>query len=340
MSLKFSISNNAFVFICSILYCLYFVTNNIIFSILPIIICLTEIKKALHILIIFIVIALYFLFIDFYNSKDILLLSFSIFLFYYKFKDNNPLDTLKWNSYAILTMLLLFLLLQPIGGWAEVLSYKSRLSFELWGGKFINPNPLGLVSAICAIGLLINKKYFFSFYPIFTMFFTQSRAALLFFFVFLILYYMKSVKNFLITILIFLIFFYFSYNTPVIQRIIEGGDSGRGVYLEFYENILKNNYITGYSIRALDEIYINSGRTIDQMYFSLFIRYGFFMGGIILLIFIYLFFLNRKDEYFNLRYSILIAFLAYGFFEKGFLFFYMAWIPMSLCYNNLKNSRI
>lgn len=327
------------ILICSISYCLYFISNITVFSIIPILICLNKLKNVFHILIIFICIAAYFLIVDWYNSKDILLMSFSIILFSSNF-NKYPLEVLKLNAYAILAMLLYLLFNEPKGGWDQVLNFSMRLSYDLPTGKYINPNPLGLVAAICSFSFIINKKYFFAAIPFIIMIFTQSRAAVLLFGLAILIYNRVSLKYIISLIMGVLALYYIFYDTPLMNRFLTEGDSGRGEFLDFYTNILKHSYLTGYSSRALDNIYFESGRTIDNMYYSLALRYGIIMGSGILFIFIVLFFINKIDETYRVRIAIFLAMLAYGFFEKGFLFFYMMWIPFSVCFNNLKKANI
>lgn len=331
------------VFFCSLSYCFYFISNNFVFSLIPIILCIAEIRNCLHILIIFIAISLFFLSVDYYNSKDILLLGISTTLYMYRFKSLNPLDILKYNAYPILIMLSYFLFLEPKNSsWLDSVLFQSRLSFDLFTGKFINPNPLGLVSAICAVGLILNKKYLFSVIPLITMMATQSRAAILFLILIFAIYYTQSLKKMIIYVVISLLSIFMLKDTLLFSRFSESGDSGRSEHIGYYLSIFKENYLTGYSIRQLDELYFNTGLAIDNMYYSLFIRYGIIMGGGILFIYFYLFLKNFliKDEYFRLRLSIFFSMLVYGFFEKGFLFTYMLWIPLSICFSNLKRVKV
>lgn len=337
------LDNKLLVFLCALSYCFYFISNNFIFAILPILLCIKEVGKCIHLIVLFFLIALYFLSVDYYNSKDIFLLGISTILFSYRFRHMNPLDVLKYNSNAIFLMLLLFLLTLPKDAtWREVVSFNTRLSFDSVFGKYINPNPLGFVCAVCSLGFIFNKKYLFSTIPILLMAFTQSRAAIVFFISALIIYYIYSFKKILLLSLLGLLFYFLLNDTPLAQRFLEGGDSGRQEYINSYLILFENNYLTGYSIRELDKIYFNTGMTIDNMYYSLFIRYGVIMGSIILFIYLYLFLRGIKvnDGYVRLRVAIFSSLIIYGFFEKGFLFFYMAWIFISVCFVNLKRTKI
>lgn len=331
------------VFICSLSYCLYFISNNSIFALIPIFFCIRELGNSIHLIIIFVSISLYFLFVDYYNSKDILILGFSTILFSYKFRFLDPLKILKYNSYVIFLMLISFLFLSPKDAtWLDVISFNNRLSFDSIMGKYINPNPLAFVCSVCALGFVFNKKYFISIIPILLMIFTQSRAAIAFFCSAIIIYYIYDFKRILIISLFGSLFYFILKNTPLAQRFLDGGDSGRQAYIDSYLLLFKDNYLTGYSIRKLDQIYFNTGMTIDNMYYSLFIRYGLIMGCIIFFLYLYLFFKGFKvgDSYLKLRIAIFCSLLIYGFFEKSFLFFYMAWIPLSICFVNLKKAKL
>ncbi len=329
------------VFLCSLSYCFYFVSNNFIFSLIPIFLCLREVKNGIHLLGVFFLISSFFLMIDFYNSKDILILGVSTILLAYRFRFVDPLHVLKYNSYAIFLMIIFFLFSTPKDAtWLDVISFNNRLSFDLVTGKYINPNPLAFVCAVCSLGFIFNKKYLISLVPIFIMLFTQSRAAIVFFSLALIFYYVYDFKKILVFSFLGYAFYSVLKDTALGRRFLEGGDSGRSDYIDSYLVLFKDNYLTGYSIRKLDEIYFNTGMTIDNMYYSLFIRYGVIFGLFILFIYIYLFVKSIKidDGYLRLRVSIFLSLIVYGLFEKSFLFFYMAWIPLSICFVNLKKA--
>lgn len=341
--MKITLEKDNIVLLCSLSYCFYFISNSIFFVFIPIIICLDFIVKGAHYLSIFLFISIFFLFVDFYNSKDIIILGLSTILMTYKFNNLNPINVLYKNSIGILFLLIFLLFNEPKGtNWLEVLSFQTRLSFDLFTGKFINPNPLGLLSSICLIGLFLKKRYIVSIIPFIFLLTTQSRAALLFFLIFLIFYYVKNIRNIIILTSGLLAFLYFLKDSLFLDRYKEIDDSGRSEHISFYMDIFKNNYLTGYSIRKLDEMYFNTGLAIDNMYYSLIIRYGIIMGFLLISIYFYMFFrnFNSKDPYIRLRLAIFSSILAYGLFEKGFLFTYLLWIPLSICFNNLLKGKI
>lgn len=335
MPLSFSFKRNELeIFFICISYALYFLTNNILFGLIPLIVCSSEFFKALPYIIFFFIGGVYFLFIDFYTTKDFILLMVSIILLSSKFS-GNILTVLKINSYVIFFMLIYFLTIDlKAGDWGDVLQFKRRLFLVLPNGKELNPNPLGLICAICAVGFIVNKKYLLSIFPLIMLILTQSRAAILLFFIIFLIGSGLSIRKVIVSLLFISPFAYFVSTTPLMDRFQEDGDGGRTFRYQVYDQVLNEHYLTGFSAREYTKMSIEYG-TLDNMYLLLVLKYGVIFTSIIILFYLCLFLRNKVDAHYILRCSIFVACIFYGFFETGLAVNYMLWIMFAMSFNNV-----
>lgn len=320
------------IFICSFSYALYFLSNNIIFGLIPFLVCISEVRKVFPYVIIFIFFSIYFIFLDLYTVKDFLILTLSTLLLSSKFS-GKILRVLQINSYVLLAMLFYFLTLDhKVGDWQDVLEFKRRLFLLLPNGKELNPNPIGVICSICAIGFIFNKKYMLALLPLILLIFTQSRAAILLFFIIFIIGNGVSIRKLIIPSIIILPLIYFVSKTPLMDRFQEDGDGGRAYRYAIYNDVLNNHYITGYPAQEYTKMAIKYG-TLDNMYLLLILKYGVFIGCGLLIFYVYSFMKNRFDEYYKLRLGIFSSCMIFGLFETGFVANYMFWMMFAMSFN-------
>lgn len=319
------------------IFCFYF--KSYVFLIMALLLCADEIKKNLHHLLFIFISSIALIFVEFENFKEYLLMTFSIILFSSKLS-KDILYVLKVYSIYISTLILSVLIVgvQKYGDFQDVLTFQSRLWLILPDGKEFNPNPLGILCAISTLGFLVNKKYFFSLFPLIILLLTQSRAAIIFLVISYIFSYRLTFKNILLISFSLVPFLYIIMISDLSNRFTNDGENGRLERSYLYFNIIKNNYLLGYPIN--DYLYFSSlYGSLDNMYLLMILQYGI-VGLLFFLYIIYLKATSKKDNFYRLRSSIFWAIMIYGLFEGGIPGMFLMWIIFALCFTNLGKGSI
>lgn len=319
-------------FIC-ILFIFSFYFKSYLFLLLCLLLCYTEVRKTLHHLLFAAGCACVLIVVDIQNFKEYIFMLFSIILLSSKLNDE-ILYVLKCYSFYITILIIWSLMVgeQKYGNYQDVLSFSSRLWLIMPDGKEFNPNPLGLLCALSALGFLVNKKNILAIFPLFILLLTQSRAAIIFLAISYIFSHKFNLKNFLLVLLSLLPFIYIILNSQLSDRFLDDGENGRLDRTFIYYNLLKDNYILGYPIGSYLDFTAIYG-SLDNMYLLMILQYG--LIGVIF--FVYIFFMKiniMKDDFFRLRSSIFFATMFYGLFEGSIAGVFLMWLVFSLCFNN------
>lgn len=256
----------------------------------------------------------------------------SIFIYSNKYYNNinHVLLILSQSLFIMLIFVLVFF--EPLNGeWKEVLQFNQRLWLVNSAGMEVNPNPLGVICAICAFGFFLNKKNLFMIFPLMLLLLTQSRAAMLFFLILCLLTIGITLKRLLITSLTFLPFFYIILNSNISNRFSEAGENGRLERMYIYLAYIQNNYLLGLPSHLYDEIVLLHG-SLDNMYLLSVLRYGI-LGCLFLIFLVFIFIKNfHLDRFSKTRVAIIVAVFVLGIAESSLIANnYLMWLFFSLC---------
>ncbi|MFW2100935.1 hypothetical protein [Acinetobacter johnsonii] len=324
--------NNIQIFFSVLSSVFLFATGNFLFLTIIYLLFFSEIKKNIVILTLLSFITLFFLFLDPLSAKNFFFISTTIVLYSSKFSDY-IFEVLKLYSYCIFLFLLYLLTLTPIyGEWSDVFNFKHRLWLQLDNGNILNPNPLGLLSAICALGFYLNKKFILMLVPLLFLILTQSRSAILFLAISMLFCNGVNLKKVLYGGGFLIILIYIVSLTPVVDRFKEEGENGRLVRFYYYKDELLNNFLTGMPYTKY--VYMNDTiGSLDNMYLLSILKFGLFGVGLIVFWLIY-FILNKRDKFYSIRFSLFLSFLVLGVFEGSIMGSFFTWLVFAMSFNS------
>lgn len=313
-------------FILSIIFSSY------IFLIFSFLFCYEIFNKVKESILISFIFSLYFIFLGFDTFKYFILMIFSIILISERFKDNPKIILSAYSNVFLIFLLYLFTLEQKVGDISNVLNFETRFWPVLSNGEEINPNMIGLLSAICAFGYYVNKKIIFMIFPLFILLISQSRSAMLFFVLASFLYSGVKLKNIFYFLMMLFPFIYFLNSSNIINRFIQDGENGRIARILYYFPYLKNNYLTGLGYGEY-LVFVKNIGSLDNLFLAIILVYGIF-GGVYLLSLFIIFFKNKKNEDSSLRLAIFFSFMVLGLFEGSFAFNHLTWVIFALSFNS------
>lgn len=319
-------------YLVSLSILLSFLFSSFIFLIFALLLCFDVINKVKISIFIHLFFSIFFVFIDFDTFKNFLLLGLTIIIISEKFR-YYPKKLLISFSYVFSGFFIYLLTLdQSVGDLSEVLLFEKRFWPTFENGQLFNPNTIGLLSAISALGFFVNKRNIFMLFPLFILLITQSRSAIAFFIISTFIYSGFKFKNIMYYILLICPFVYFIFNSNILVRFVEDGNNGRVERSLFYFYYLKDNYLTGIGINEYNH-FISSVGSWDNLYLAFILVYGVW-GGVYLFYLIFAFLRGERDENYKLRLAIFLSFLFLGVFEGSFAFNYLTWIIFALSFNS------
>lgn len=314
------------------------ILSSYIFLIFSFLFCYEVFNKVKGFILTSFVFLLYFIFLGFDTFKYFILMFFSIVLISERFKDNPKIILSAYSNIFLVFLIFLFTVEQKVGDIYNVLNFETRFWPVLSNGEEINPNMIGLLSAICAFGYYVNRKIIFMIFSLFILLISQSRSAMLFFVLASFLYSGVKLKNIFYFLMMLFPFIYFLNSSNIINRFIQDGENGRLARILFYLPYLEDNYLTGLGYGEY-LIFVKNIGSLDNLFLAIILVYGIW-GGIYLLSLFIIFFKNTKNRYSSLRLAIFFPFMILGFFEGSFAFNHLTWVIFALSFNSFSMKMI
>lgn len=248
---------------------------------------------------------------------------------------------IKFYSYTSIPFIIfLYLSGQKYGDFIDVFNFSERLWLNVaFSENNINPNVLGVFSAISLVYFLNNKsliRWPIIIFLLATVLFSQSRTALVFVLFFTILTLKLSFYRIIYLFSLLIIIYYFIKDTNLYLRINSNDDSGRLEIFAYYINYIINNFP---NVMQNTQYVLNLQKSLslDNGYFLLLLKFG--MSGLIFIIlFLILSYLSCRDDKLlkPFFYSILLVSLVENSFFNGIIF----WFFLSILISSIRKFKL